>query len=99
MFVKQIDMKEAFRLAAAGREIKILVPRSGDGSWGSMLPDTLQNILADVMFFRQEPAMEVELIDEVPPQSQRRVILLEFLKRTLEQLADLQWTVAPNGLG
>lgn len=58
MFVKQIDMKEAFQLAAKGMEIKVLVPKGPGTGWISMEPDTLQNILADVLFFRSEPAME-----------------------------------------
>lgn len=58
MFVKQIDMKTALELAAKGVEIKALVPTGPGTGWESMEPDTLQNILADVMFFRNEPALE-----------------------------------------
>ena len=58
MFVKQIDMKEAFRLADKGIEVKVLVPTGPGNGWCSMEPDTLQNMLADVLFFRNEPTME-----------------------------------------
>ena len=57
MFVKQIDMKEAFRLADKGIEVKVLVPTGLGNGWLSMEPDTLQNMLAGVLFFRNEPAM------------------------------------------
>lgn len=57
MYIKQIDMAEAFRLAAKGTEIKTLVPTGPGSGWDSMMPDTLQNMLADVLFFRPEPAM------------------------------------------
>lgn len=56
MFVKQVDMNEAFRLAIAGQEVKVLVPTGPGNGWACMEPDTLQNMLGDVMFFRQEPA-------------------------------------------
>lgn len=59
MFVKQIDMKEAFRLADKGIEVKVLVPMEPGDGWTGMVPDTLQNMLADVLFFRNEPAMEI----------------------------------------
>lgn len=58
MFVKQIDMKEAFRLADKGIEVKVLVPMEPGDGWTGMTPDTLQNMLADVLFFRNEPALE-----------------------------------------
>lgn len=58
MFVKQIDMKEAFRLAEKGIEVKVLVPMEPGDGWTGMVPDTLQNMLEDVLFFRNEPAME-----------------------------------------
>lgn len=63
MFVKQIDMKKAFELAARGNEVKVLVPTGPGTGWESMEPDTLQNMLADCLFFRQEPAMENPELD------------------------------------
>lgn len=63
MFVKQIDMKTAFELALKGIEVKTLVPTGPGSGWTSMEPDTLQNMLADVLFFRQEPAMEVPMVE------------------------------------
>ncbi len=62
MFVKQIDMKTAFELASRGMEIKTMVPIGPGTGWMSMEPDTLQNMLSDVLFFRQEPAMEVLMV-------------------------------------
>lgn len=55
MFVKQIDMAKALELAAKGMEIKVLAPIGQEGGWENLVPDTLQNMLGGVMFFRQEP--------------------------------------------
>lgn len=63
MFVKQIDMKEAFWLADKGIEVKVLVPTGPGNGWCSMEPDTLQNMLADVLFFRNEPAFAMESVE------------------------------------
>lgn len=74
MFLKQVDMKTALELALKGIEVKTLVPTGPGSGWTSMKPDTLQNMLADVLFFRQEPALEVPMIEEeatgdkIPPQ-------------------------------
>lgn len=57
MFVKQITMDEALKLAAKGQEIMTLVPSDGENNWSEMTPDTLQNMLSGVMFFRREPAL------------------------------------------
>ena len=65
MIVKQIDMETALQLAAKGMEIKVLVPTDLDNRWESMEPDTLQNMLADVLFFRQEPALEKQTPEEL----------------------------------
>lgn len=73
MFLKQVDMKTALELALKGIEVKTLVPTGPGSGWTSMKPDTLQNMLADVLFFRQEPALEVPMIeeeatgDQIPP--------------------------------
>ncbi len=63
MFIKQIDAKAALQLAAKGKEVLILVPGGKDSGWEGMMPDTLEHMLEGCMFFRQEPAMEVELME------------------------------------
>ena len=57
MFVKQIDLQEAFKLAGKGKEIYVLSPQNG-GAWKDLVPDTLQNMLDGCLLFRREPAME-----------------------------------------
>ena len=63
MFVKQITLEEALRLAANGNEVMTLVPGEEKSNWREMIPDTLQNMLSGVMFFRREPALEKPMID------------------------------------
>ena len=59
MFVKQIDMIEALRLAAVGQEINIMPPNASEPKrWADYSPDTLQNLLEGCLFFRNEPAMD-----------------------------------------
>ena len=65
MFVKQIDMAKALELAAKGMEIKVLAPIGQEGGWENLVPDTLQHMLEGVMFFRQEPALEKEILPAV----------------------------------
>lgn len=65
MFVKQIDMAKALELAAKGMEIKVLAPIGQEGGWENLAPDTLQHMLEGVMFFRQEPALEKEILPVV----------------------------------
>lgn len=65
MFVKQIDMEKALELAAKGMEIKVLAPIGQEGGWENLVPDTLQNMLEGVMFFRTEPALEKEILPVV----------------------------------
>ena len=65
MFVKQIDMAKALELAAKGMEIKVLAPIGQEDGWENLVPDTLQHMLEGVMFFRQEPAMEKEILPVV----------------------------------
>lgn len=69
MFVKLITLEEALRLAANGNEVMTLVPGEEKSDWREMIPDTLQNMLSGVMFFRREPALEKPMIDleEDPP--------------------------------
>lgn len=57
MFVKQIGLNEALKLAAKGKEIYVLSPKNG-GAWKDLVPDTLQNMLDGCLLFRREPAME-----------------------------------------
>ena len=64
MFVKQIDMAKALELAAKV-EIKVLAPIGQEGGWENLVPDTLQNMLEGVMFFRTEPALEKEILPVV----------------------------------
>lgn len=65
MFVKQIDMAKALELAAKGMEIKVLAPIGQEGGWENLVPDTLQHMLEGVIFFRQEPALEKEILPVV----------------------------------
>lgn len=55
MFVKQIDRKTALELAEKGKEKEVLVmlPGGKDSSWEDMMPDTLDHMLEDCMFFRK----------------------------------------------
>ena len=66
MFIKQIDEKTALELAAKGREVMVLVPGEKEPKWESMMPDTLQKMLEGCLFFRREPAMEKEIVDNPP---------------------------------
>lgn len=65
MFVKQIDMAKALELAAKGIEIKVLAPIGQEDGWENLVPDTLQHMLEGVIFFRQEPALEKEILPVV----------------------------------
>ena len=92
MFVKQIDMAKALELAAKGMEIKVLAPIGQEGGWENLVPDTLQNILGGVMFFRTEPALEkgilpVEtVLDVTEPLSEKTLSEIEAgLKQELKQ--------------
>ena len=60
MFVKQIDEKTALQLAAKGKEVLVMVPAGTDSGWEGMMPSTLGHMLEGCMFFRKEPAMEVD---------------------------------------
>lgn len=68
MFVKQIDKKTALQLAEKGKEVLVMIPGDKDPDWNDMMPDTLQHMLAGCLFFRKEPAMEVNLVGEEPQQ-------------------------------
>ena len=61
MFVKQIDEKTALELAAKGKEVLVMAPITTDPEkWIDYEPSTLGHMLEGCMFFRREPAMEVE---------------------------------------
>lgn len=65
MFVKQITQGEALKLAAGGKEVMVMIPDSErEVIWGNMTPDTLQNLLRGLMFFRREPALENPIIED-----------------------------------
>ena len=84
MFVKQIDMKLALELAAKGKEVLVMAPTTTDPKkWTDYETDTLGHMLDNCLFFRQEPAMEVDLTgedkdpgedpqEEAPPTNKRR---------------------------
>lgn len=63
MFVKQIDKKTALELAAKGKKVLVMIPGGKDSGWEDMTPDSLEHMLDGCMFFRKEPAMEVELME------------------------------------
>lgn len=82
MYVKQIDEKTALELAAKGKDVLVMVPGEKDSGWEDMTPDTLQHMLDGCLFFRKEPAMEVNLVGpaetepaqpDPPPQPERSV--------------------------
>ena len=95
MFVKQIDMAKALELAAKGMEIKVLAPIGLEGGWENLVPDTLQHMLEGVMFFRQEPAMEKEILPVVsgeepePPAEKSLSDLTKELKQARPQKGKL----------
>ena len=83
MYVKQIDRKAALELAAKGKEVLVMAPITTDPEkWIDYEPNTLGHMLEGCLFFRREPAMEVELAVPVeiepaqpdpPPQPERSV--------------------------
>ena len=95
MFVKQIDMAKALELAARGMEIKVLSPIGQEDGWENLVPDTLQHMLEGVMFFRQEPAMEKEILPVVsgeepePPAEKSLSDLTKELKQARPQKGKL----------
>ena len=76
MYVKQIDQKKALELVEKGLEVKVLVPGDVKNSWEYMMPDTLQQVLDRMLFFRTEPAMEKSEFEELgesqPPRTQNK---------------------------
>ncbi len=97
MFVKQIDMIEALRLAAVGQEINIMAPNTSEPKrWADYSPDTLQNLLEGCLFFRNEPAMdnfELErMMRGAPPLTK-----IKADPGIPAWKIGPQWTVIPNG--
>ncbi len=65
MFVKQIDMETALKLAAKGHEVLTLDPTVPDPEkWTDYCPGTLQGLLNGFLFFRREPALEKPMLEE-----------------------------------
>lgn len=63
MFVKQIDEKTALELAAKGKEVLVMAPITTDPEkWIDYEPNTLGHMLEGCLFFRREPAMEVDQV-------------------------------------
>lgn len=63
MFVKQIDIKTALELAAKGKEVLVMAPITTDPEkWIDYEPNTLGHMLEGCLFFRREPAMEVDQV-------------------------------------
>ena len=95
MFVKQIDMIEALRLAAVGQEFYIRAPNTKEPKrWVDFSPDTLQNLLDGCLFFRNEPATDNSRLEQMMPP------LLTKIKADPGIPAwkiGPQWTVIPNG--
>ena len=95
MFVKQIDMAKALELAAKGMEIKVLAPIGQEDGWENLVPDTLQHMLEGVIFFRQEPALEKEILPVVsreepePPVEKTLSDLTKELKQARPQKGKL----------
>lgn len=95
MFVKQIDMAKALELAAKGMEIKVLAPIGQEDGWENLVPDTLQHMLEGVIFFRQEPALEKEILPVVsreepePPAEKSLPDLTKELKQARPQKGKL----------
>lgn len=63
MLIKQITAEEAVKLFLKGKEVKCLIPDGVDqNDWKNYIPDTLANMLEGVMFFRQIPAIENDVL-------------------------------------
>ena len=74
MLVKQINKKAALELAARGKEVFVMYPAILDSEkWTDYTPDTLGNMLSGCLFFRREPAMEVEIVG-TGPEGQQAVL-------------------------
>lgn len=90
MFIKQISKEEALQLASKGQDIMIMVPGEGDGSWSDMVPDTLQNLLAGLMFFRKEPTLENSILEgnNTPPDAKNNGDIKKSTRSTEKSAAN-----------
>ncbi len=62
MFIKQIDKKTALELAARGKEVLVMYPVGTESvGWRNYEHETLGHMLEGCMFFRREPAMELDV--------------------------------------
>lgn len=94
MFVKQIDMIEALRLAAVGQEINIMAPNTPEPKrWEDYSPDTLQNLLGGCLFFRNEPATDNSRLEQMMPPLTK----IKAEPGIPAWKIGPQWTVIPNG--
>lgn len=74
--VKQITQDEALKLVTEGTEVMVMTPGTNGCDWKEMMPDTLQNLLSGLMYFRKEDpyapagtADEAAEDEETPPPS------------------------------
>ena len=66
MMVRQISRKEALELAARGCEVLMMGPTTEEpGGWEDYEPGTLDRLLDGCLFFREVPALEKDLFQEV----------------------------------
>ena len=99
MFAKQIDKKTALELAAKGKEVLVMVPGGKDSGWEGMPPDTLGHILEGCMFFRRQPAMEVELVESAEIEKAQPDPLPAGKKRGPKKALDVGKLVALHNAG
>lgn len=98
MFVKQIDMIEALRLAAVGQEINIMAPNTSEPKrWADYSPDTLQNLLEGCLFFRNEPAMDNFELERMMRGAPPQLTKIKADPGIPAWRIGPQWTVIPNG--
>lgn len=98
MFVKQIDMIEALRLAAVGQEINIMAPNTSEPKrWADYSPDTLQNLLEGCLFFRNEPAMDNFELERMMRGAPPPLTKIKADPGIPAWRIGPQWTVIPNG--
>ena len=98
MFVKQIDMIEALRLAAVGQEINIMAPNTSEPKrWAEYSPDTLQNLLEGCLFFRNEPAMDNFELERMMRGAPPPLTKIKADPGIPAWKIGPQWTVIPNG--
>jgi hypothetical protein len=66
MMVRQISRKEALELAARGCEVLMMGPTTEEpGGWEDYEPGTLDRLLDGCLFFREVPALEKDLFQEI----------------------------------